>query len=84
MRILDRYVLWGFVANYLICFCVLVGLYIVLDAFERWETLKEYQEAARRRAEGGAEVRVDERPLPVALAIYYFYNIPVIFVQVAP
>ena len=37
MRILDRYVLSNFLLNYLICFFVLIGLFMVVDAFERFE-----------------------------------------------
>jgi lipopolysaccharide export system permease protein len=33
MRILDRYLLRQFLQNFLICFCSLTGLYIVIDAF---------------------------------------------------
>ena len=31
MKILDRYVLFTFIKNYLISFMVLIGLYIVMD-----------------------------------------------------
>src|SRR3954452_20704885 len=31
MKLIDRYVVWGFLTNYLLSFLVLVGMYIVLD-----------------------------------------------------
>ena len=34
MRILDRERFWSFAKAYVICFIALVGLYIVIDAFE--------------------------------------------------
>jgi lipopolysaccharide export system permease protein len=42
MRILDRYLLGQFLQNFLICFCSLTGLYIVIDAFAKLESFMHY------------------------------------------
>jgi lipopolysaccharide export system permease protein len=42
MRILDRYLLRQFLQNFLICFCSLTGLYIVIDAFAKLESFMHY------------------------------------------
>src|SRR5688500_14580898 len=44
MKIVDRYVLVSFLKNYLISFCVLVGMYVVLDMIFNFDELVEYQD----------------------------------------
>src|SRR5688500_10138412 len=44
MKILDRYILWTFLKNYLISFMVLIGLYVVLDMVFNFDELAEYRE----------------------------------------
>src|SRR6478735_8681244 len=39
MRIIDRYVLFSFIKNYLISFMVLIGMYIVLDMVFNFDDL---------------------------------------------
>ncbi len=41
MKILDRYVLWSFLKNYLISFMVLIGMYVVLDMVFNFDELVE-------------------------------------------
>ncbi len=43
MKILDRYVILGFLRNYAISFMVLVGLYVVLDMVFNFNNLVEFQ-----------------------------------------
>ncbi len=73
MKILDRYVLSNFLTNYLICFLVLIGLYVVVDSKERFEDIRDFSALAQS----------SESPL-VQLGRYYLYNVPLIFVQIAP
>lgn len=42
LRIIDRYLLRQFVQTFLICFCSLTGLYIVIDAFNNLEEFITY------------------------------------------
>jgi lipopolysaccharide export system permease protein len=42
MYILDRYLLRQFMQNFLICFCSLTGLFIVIDAFAKLESFMHY------------------------------------------
>jgi lipopolysaccharide export system permease protein len=42
LRIIDRYLLRQFVQTFLICFCSLTGLYIVIDAFTNLEEFITY------------------------------------------
>jgi lipopolysaccharide export system permease protein len=46
MRLIDRYVLFTFVKNYLISFMVLVGLFITLDMVFNFDEFAEVQERA--------------------------------------
>jgi lipopolysaccharide export system permease protein len=41
MRLLDRYVAWAYVKNYLLSFLVLVGMYVVLDMVFNFDELVE-------------------------------------------
>jgi lipopolysaccharide export LptBFGC system permease protein LptF len=47
MKILDRYVLWTFVKNYLISLLALLGLYIVLDMVFSFDELAEVQQRSQ-------------------------------------
>ena len=65
MRILDRQRYWSFIKAYVICFTALVGLYVVLDAFEN---LDEYS----KRADGATELfQVMGRYYLVHMSEYY-------------
>src|SRR5438093_12961108 len=63
MKILDRYVLFTFIKNYLISLLALLGLYIVLDMVFSFDELAEVQQrsqliaAVKDVAQRGDEVR---------------------------
>jgi len=73
-RILDRYVVRSFLAWYAISFFFFVGLFLVLDFFNRIDNFLEARETIREHG----------RTLAWTIAAYYIYNIPFIFVQIAP
>jgi lipopolysaccharide export system permease protein len=73
MRILDRYILWNFIKNYLISFMVLIGLYIVLDMVFNFDELAEVQ---NRSGPGGIDSAVT---LLKGIVDYYFYQCFLIF-----
>ena len=60
MKILDRYVLYTFLKNYLISFMVLIGMYVALDMVFNFDELVEIKTTTA--AAGGAQ------PLMTALA----------------
>lgn len=77
MKILDRYVLWSFLKNYLISFMVLIGMYVVLDMVFNFDELTEIKSAANA---GVAQ------PLLAVLANiggYYFYQVFLFFVHLS-
>ncbi len=47
IRIFDRYLILIFVRSFLICFCSLVGLYIVIDAFSNLDEFSERSKGLR-------------------------------------
>ena len=69
MKILDRYILWTFLKNYLISFMVLIGLYVVLDMVFNFDELAEYRDHVDT-AGGVAGVLALMR----AIADYYFFQ----------
>ncbi|MEA2735695.1 MAG: lipopolysaccharide export system permease protein [Humisphaera sp.] len=69
MKILDRYVLFSFLKNYLISFMVLIGLYVVLDMVFNFDELAEYREHLDS-AGGVAGVM----SLMRAIGDYYFFQ----------
>src|SRR6476646_6220284 len=77
MRIIDRYVFWSFIRNYLISFMVLIGMYIVLDMvfnFDDLTNLKGTAEAAGVSSVLGAIRNI---------ADYYFYQCFLFFVHLS-
>src|SRR5215218_8431140 len=70
MKILDRYVLYTFLKNYLISFMVLIGLYIVLDMVFNFDELAEVQSKTAGGAGGFASVLAMLR----SIGDYYFYQ----------
>ncbi len=74
MRILTRYLSAAFLSSYLICLFFFVGLFLVIDFFQR---IDDYVEARRFVASQG----IDLLPL---VARYYVASVPIIFIQVAP
>lgn len=70
MRILDRYVLRGFLVNYVIALTVMIGLYVVIDLFFNIDEFsgdqkRPFVETARR------------------ILDFYGYNMPLYFVQLS-
>ena len=82
MRILDRYVIFSFLRNYLISFFVLVGMYVVLDMMFN---IDEFAEVRAKSAAAGVE------PGSVAAALsflryvadFYLFQIPMYFVHLS-
>lgn len=66
MTILDRYILKSFVKAWVVCFVSLVSLYLVIDAFNHFDDLMEASRLLRKT-------------LPETMAIYYGYQIVLIF-----
>lgn len=65
MRIIHRYLLGQFVKSYIICFCSLTGLYIVVDGFSQLDSFLEYAE--------------QHGQLGLVIARYYFYRSLAVF-----
>src|SRR4051794_37786970 len=77
MRIIDRYVFWSFIRNYLISFMVLIGMYIVLDMvfnFDDLTNLKGTAEAAGVSSVLGTIKDIGD---------YYFYQCFMFFVHLS-
>src|SRR4051794_9505598 len=78
MKLIDRYVAWNFIKNYLISFFVLVGSFIVLDmvlSFDDFVTVNTRTDATGFAAlMNFAKVAGD----------YYFYQVFVYFVKLSP
>src|SRR6478609_6191821 len=77
MRIIDRYVLWSFLKNYLISFMVLIGLYIVLDMVFNFDELAEVQQ---KTAVGGVASIIS---VLRNIGSYYFFQTFKIFVHLS-
>lgn len=69
IRLIDRYLLRNFLANYLLALFVLISLYVVLDLFVN---LDEF-------TEGGRPVLT----IIANIADYYFFNLPLYFAQLS-
>jgi lipopolysaccharide export system permease protein len=78
MKILDRYILWMFVKNYLISLMVLIGLYVVLDMVFNFDELAEYRE----HIDAGSGV-AGVLGLMRAIGDYYFFQCFRIFSHLA-
>src|SRR3982750_644247 len=77
MKLVDRYVLWTFLKNYLISFMVLVGMYIVLDMVFNFDELVDVKGTAVQ----GQEVSLWS---PIAdIGDYYFYQVFLFFVYLS-
>lgn len=77
MKIIDRYVLWTFLKNYLISFMVLVGMYVVLDMVFNFDELVDVK--------GKADAAGATSALAPILNIvdYYFYQAFMFFVHLS-
>ena len=76
MKILDRYVLWTFLKNYLISFMVLVGMYVVLDMVINVHDLLDVKGT-------GEAARGDLLDTLTGIADHYVYKIFLIFVYLS-
>lgn len=77
MKIIDRYVFWSFLRNYLISFMVLIGMYIVLDMVFNFHDLV----GLRDNADAGGASSVVETLRNIV--DYYFYQAFLIFVHLS-
>jgi lipopolysaccharide export system permease protein len=77
MRILDRYVVYTFLKNYLLSFMILIGLYIVLDMLFNFDDLMSVQTKA------GLTGFESWTGLVKTIADYYFYQMFLIFVSMS-
>jgi lipopolysaccharide export LptBFGC system permease protein LptF len=75
MKLLDRYVLWGFIRNYLLSFFVLIGLYIVLDMVISFDELSENH--GQTAGIAGMLTTISN------IASYYFYQSFLFFLQLS-
>ncbi|HMB96717.1 MAG TPA: LptF/LptG family permease, partial [Tepidisphaeraceae bacterium] len=73
MKILDRYVLWSFLRNYLISFMVLIGMYIVLDMVFNFDELVEIRSG----------VRLSTLDVFFSIGDYYLFQSFLIFVHLS-
>jgi len=71
LKILDRYILWNYLRNYLLSLLVLIGLYIVLDM------VFNFDEFAVTREGAGASAMIAN------IAEYYFFQSFRIFAQLS-
>ncbi len=77
MKLLDRYVLFLFLKNYLISLTVLIGMYVVMDMVLRFDDIVKVQKLV-----GGTGLASVVQTL-VDVGSYYFYRCFVIFVQMS-
>src|SRR3712207_4635393 len=76
MKIIDRYVLWSFLKNYLISFMVLVGMYVVLDMVFNFDELVDVKGT-------GDTGRGDVLRTVAGIADFYFYQAFLFFVYLS-
>ncbi|WP_428938618.1 LptF/LptG family permease [Fontivita pretiosa] len=74
MRILDRYVLFSFLRNYLISFMVLIGMYIVLHMVFNFDELVE---------PAGQDMQRTTFDVVLSIADFYFYQSFLIFAHMS-
>ncbi|HEX8914521.1 MAG TPA: LptF/LptG family permease, partial [Humisphaera sp.] len=77
MKLLDRYVFWSFVRNYLISFMVLVGMYVVLDMVLNFHDLVDVKGQVAANQDAGVFDTV------YRIADYYFFRCFLIFVYLS-
>ena len=75
MKIIDRYVIFSFLRNYVISFMVLVGMYVVLDMVFNFNNLVDFRAGA-----GGMQSVLGAL---YDIGDYYFYQCFLIFVQLS-
>ena len=76
MRIIDRYVIFSFLRNYVISFMVLVGMYVVLDMVFNFNHLVDVQNSAAGQTTSMFGALYD-------IFDYYFYQCFLIFVHLS-
>jgi lipopolysaccharide export system permease protein len=72
VKILDRYLLIGFIKNYLIAFMVLIGLYMALDMVFNFDDLVEPPKSV-------AALNLSVPQIMADIAAFYAYQTPLIF-----
>jgi lipopolysaccharide export system permease protein len=77
MKIIDRYVFFSFLRNYLISFMVLIGMYVVLDMVFHFDELSKVDQAA----EAGAVV--SSLGMLANIFDYYFFQSFLFFVHLS-
>jgi lipopolysaccharide export system permease protein len=77
MKILDRYVLFSFVRNYLISMLVLIGMFVVLDMVFNFDELVEL------RGHASGEETISTFSVIAAIVDYYFYQTFFIYVHLS-
>jgi lipopolysaccharide export LptBFGC system permease protein LptF len=76
MRILNRYILFSFLRNYLLSLLVLLGLYIVLHMVFQFDEIVELGNVNQSRGQNVWE-------LVISLADYYFHQSFLFFIQLS-
>ena len=76
MKIIDRYVIFSFVRNYIISFMVLVGMYVVLDMVFNFNNLVNFQNSNATGMQSIYAALYD-------IFDYYFYQCFLIFVHLS-
>src|SRR5438270_6822551 len=77
MKIIDRYVIWSFVKNYVISMMVLIGMYVVLDMVFNFNNLVEFQ------SDPGASAVQNMLSMLWDIVSYYAYQCLLFFVQLS-
>ncbi|MEK7485999.1 MAG: LptF/LptG family permease [Planctomycetota bacterium] len=80
MKILDRYVLRLFLSSYAICLFTLLGIYIIIDFFEKADEFQDYLEVAQQ-VMGSSK---SSQNLFTIYMNYYLCHLPMIFIHIAP
>src|SRR5438270_1177711 len=77
MKIIDRYVIWSFVKNYVISMMVLIGMYVVLDMVFNFNNLVEFQ------SDPGASAVQNMLSMLWDIVSYYAYQCLLFFVHLS-
>src|ERR1700722_12629525 len=76
MKIIDRYVIFSFLRNYIISFMVLVGMYVVMDMVFNFNHMIDVQSASGPETQSLWGTLYD-------IVDFYFYQCFLIFVQLS-
>ncbi len=78
MKILDRYIIKSLIASYIICVFLVLCFYIIIDMFTNFDKFDDYRQSLEKNSQ------VKDISLWTLMLTYYFYQIPVIFYNLAP